>query len=341
MVAEIRQDNLDMVAAGVTYYAVLAVAPALVALVSLYGLFAAPEDLALVLEPLFELVPPGAGRDLIVELLDRAVETRPSSLTFKAVIALALSLWSANRGTKALVAAVGLAYEQEERPGILRENFKSLVFLIGGIGVLAASALTFVELPEQLTGSLIGNGLARALYWARWPATFLAILFGLSALYRWGPERRQARWRWVSLGSVVATLLWLAVGYALSLYVEVVGEARTGHEALDAVIGLLLWFYATSWAILLGAELNAEVEHQTMRDSTIGVPRPMGKRGAYVADHLGPTRREHRLERKAQRKLQREARSGDDDVVDEVEEAVDAARVEAASSGSTCTAQAV
>ncbi|PRP98085.1 hypothetical protein ENSA5_30700 [Enhygromyxa salina] len=257
---QIRADNLDIVAAGVTFYAMLAIGPAFVALVSIYGLFASPADVAALLEPTFAIVPSGGGRQLIQGLLERAVTRAPASLTLRALGAIALSLWSANRGMKALIAAVSLAYEEGRRRGLFATNLLSLGFLVVATLVLALTSFALIGLPHLLSGSTLGEDVAGLLTLLRWPALFAVVVVGLSALYRWGPPRSAPRWRWVSLGAVVATLCWLLFSAAFSLYSLHASELRTGQEALDNVIALLLWLYTSAWAILLGAELNAELE---------------------------------------------------------------------------------
>lgn len=269
---EIRRDNIDIVAAGVTFYAVLALGPAFVALVSIYGLFAAPADVATLLEPTFSIIPAGGGRRLIEDLLQRAVSGAPTSLTLRAIGGIALSLWSANRGMKALVAAVSLAYGDLKPRGFLRANLLSLGFVVVVTLVLALTSVALIALPELLSGSAVGDGVAWILSLLRWPTLFAVVVAGLSALYRHGPRRRPPRWRWVSPGAVVATLCWLLFSAAFSLVSRHTSEARTGHEALDNVIALLLWLYASAWAILLGAELNAELERRTTGDATLKRP---------------------------------------------------------------------
>ena len=286
---ELRRDNLDIVAAGMTFYSVLAIGPALVALVSIYGLFAEPQDVEALVEPVVEQFMSGSGRALIEELLKRAVSQAPESLTLRALGAIALSVWSANRGMKSLIAAVGLAYEEDERRGVIRENLLSLSFVGVALLALGLTAVLLIALPHLIAGagSLVGEGIAWLLNALRWPVLFAVVLLGLASLYRWAPARRPPQWRWVTPGAIVATLCWLLFSAAFAIYSRHTGDVRTGHEALDNVIGLLIWFYVSAWAILLGAELNAELEHQTACDSTIGPPLPLGHRGAFVADHIG------------------------------------------------------
>jgi membrane protein len=223
-------------------------------------------------------------------LLHQAVAGAPESLTLRALVGIALALWSANRGMKALITAIGLAYEEPSQRGLIAENLRSLSFVAVFVLVLGLTSLGFVALPHLLDGSVIAEGIGRVLAVLRWPVLFAVVIAGLSALYRWSPARRPASWRWISLGAVVATLCWLGFSSLFSLYSRYAGSLETGHAALDQVIALLLWFFLTAWAILLGAELNAELEHQTARDSTVGPPRPLGERGAFVADDIGASR---------------------------------------------------
>jgi membrane protein len=260
---EIRTDNLDLVAAGVTFYAMLALAPAMVAVVSLYGLFASPFDVGELLDPVFVLVPAGGARSLIQDLLSTAVDAAPKSLSLRAVMAVLLSVWSANRGMKAMIVAVGVTYEDLERHPFVRENLLSLGFVVGGVVFLSVAATLLIALPQLVRGSLIGEGVATVASLIRWPLLFTMLLAGLAGLYRWGPRRRPSSWRWVTPGALAATLMWMGFSALLSLYFSVERTTSIGHEGLDAVIALMLWVYVSVWAILLGAELNAELEHQT------------------------------------------------------------------------------
>jgi len=287
---QIRKDKLELVAAGVTFYTILALAPALMALVAVYGLVATPSDVTELVEPMFALLPAASARIIVDDLLTNAVESAPQSLTWRAVLALLLSLWSANRGVKAMMLAVGVAYNETERHAWWREVVRGLAFLSVAVLVVALAVVLLVALPPLIDGSQIGAGVASLLVMLRLPVLFLGALFGLSALYRWGPARRPAQWRWVSLGAVVATVLGLLLSGLIALYFDVVGFEPTGHESLDAVVAVLLWIYASTWAALLGAELNAEIEHQTVVDSTVGEDRSLGERGAEVADHIGAAR---------------------------------------------------
>ncbi len=284
---QVSEDNLDFVAAGMAFYALLAIGPALAAVVAIYGLFAEPADVHDLLGQVLGLAPT-AGRQVSAELLGRAVAEAPTSLTFRAVGSILLSVWSANRGMKALIIGVNIAYdEQGQKRGFIRENLVSLTFMLAAVIGFVIAAFCVVALPHLLRASYVTAWLAWILSILRWPLLFLLFLLAIAALYRWGPVRRPPRWRWVSLGSVVATIGWLLASALLSLYSTYISDLESGYGPIGGFVALLLWFYASAFVVLLGAELNAEIEHQTAEDTTVGEPKPLGERGAYVADTIG------------------------------------------------------
>lgn len=283
---EIREDRLDIIAGGVAFYALLAIGPALAALVSFYGMFASPEDLEELIGTVASLTPDASRGLLLDEMLAPAIDAAPRALTLGAVVGVLLSLWSANRGMKALMIAVSVAYEEPRSRGFVRQNLLSLGLLSGAVIMFALVAVAVVAFPHLLQTTELGERLASLLTVMRWPLLFALFLFSLAALYRWAPVRCSPKWRWVSVGSVAATLLWLGFCGLFSIYSRHFLELR-GYGAITGVVALALWLFGSAYVILLGAELNAEIEHQTARDSTIGEPRPLGLRGAFVADHIG------------------------------------------------------
>jgi membrane protein len=187
------------------------------------------------------------------------------------------------------MAGLNAAYDERERRGILRFNAVAMLLTLGIFVGFLMSITVIVVIPATLALQP-GLGWTAALVdWLRWPVMAAFAIVGLATLYRFGPSRRQARWRWVSLGAVVATVLWVAVSFGFSAYVRNVAAYNQFYGTLGGVAVLMIWFWMTAWIVLLGAELNAEVEHQTRRDSTVGPPRPMGRRGAVRADTLGRT----------------------------------------------------
>ncbi len=287
---EVREDRLEIIAAGVAFYGLLAVGPALAALVSIYAMFADAGDLEVLVGSVAQLAP-GASRSLLLdEFLAPAIAAAPTSLTVGAAIGALLSLWSANRGMKALMKAINVAYEERRRRGFVRETALSLALLLGAVILFALVSVAVVALPHLLASLRFGERLARALTISRWPLLFCVFLVSLASLYRWAPVRRSPKWRWVSVGSLAATLLWLGFCGLFSIYSRHVLELRGGYGAITGVVALALWLFGTAFVILLGAELNSEIEHQTGYDSTVGDPRPLGLRRAFVADHIGKPR---------------------------------------------------
>jgi membrane protein len=300
---EVSEDRLEIIAAGVGFYALLALGPAVAALVAIYGLVAEPADLEVLIASIIELTPGASHALLLDEMLRPAIEAASRSLTLGAVFGIMLSLWSANRGMKALILAIGVAYEKRaKKRGFFQHTALSFGLMAGAVILLAVVAVIVVALPHLIGTTLLGEQIGRVLALLRWPLLFLLFAFSLSVLYRLAPVRRSPKWRWVSIGSVVATLLWLCFSGLFSLYSRHFLELRGGYGAITGVIALALWLFGTAFVILLGAELNAEVEHQTTRDSTVGEPdRPLGLRGAYVADDVGDVRRAKSTPRRSTR----------------------------------------
>lgn len=287
---EQSKDNVSMLAAGVAYYALLAIFPAVAALVSIYGLVADSSVIESQVSQLAGLLPP----DALSILSDQAhkVASAPSQgLGFGVIFGLLLTLWSASRGTNSLVSALNIAYGEEERRGFIKLATLSLALTLAGLLFIVITLVLIVAVPAAI--ALIGLqdtvvGWAASL--ARWPILALAIMGVLAVLYRYAPDRREPKWRWVSWGAVLATLVWLLGSAGFSLYVSHFGSYNETYGSVGAVVVLLLWFNLTTYVVLLGAELNAEIEHQTARDTTDEDGRgekPMGRRGAHVADTVG------------------------------------------------------
>lgn len=281
----VGEDDLSMIAGGVAFYAFLALIPALAALVSLYGLISSPDEVTRQMQAVNQVVPPGA-QDLLQQQLQRLAGQSGGALGVSMVIGVLLALWSANKGTKALIKALNVAYGEHEDRCFLALNALSLGLTALGV-VTGVVALLLIGAVPALLGSL---GLGEALQWlvslARWP--LLALLAGavIAVFYRTGPSRRPARWAWVMPGAAVAVLLWLIGSLGFSLYVAWFGSYGETYGALGAVAVLLLWLLLSSYAVLLGAEVNCEAERQTRHDTTHGREAPLGRRGARAADEV-------------------------------------------------------
>jgi membrane protein len=183
--------------------------------------------------------------------------------------------------------ALNVAYDEEEKRGFFSLNLRSLTFTLGAIVFILLAVGAIVVIPVVL--NFVGLGaVAEWLLWlARWPALLAGVVLGLAVLYRYGPSREQAEWKWITPGSVVAAVLWLIASMLFSWYVANFGSYNETYGSLGAAIGFMTWMWLSTTIVLLGAELNAEIEHQTAKDTTAGPDRPLGRRGAEVADTLG------------------------------------------------------
>ncbi|SDF53427.1 membrane protein [Blastococcus aurantiacus] len=283
--AEHNADNMPIIAGGVAFFGFLAIFPALIASISIYGLVASPETVTEQVESFSSQLPDEAAT-LIGEQLTSITENSGSALTFGLITSILAALWSASGGVGNLVTAVNLAYDEVETRGFVKRKLLSLGLTLGAV-VFVLVALTLVAVVpavlEDLPLGVVGTVLAQV---ARWGLLFVVFAGSLAVLYRLAPDRDAPQMRWVSLGSLVVTLVWAAVSVGFSIYVNNFGSYDKTYGAIAGVIVLMLWLYLTCYLVLLGAEINAETEHQTAVDTTDGDPAPMGARGAVVADTL-------------------------------------------------------
>jgi membrane protein len=285
MAQRFMQQNLGLVAAGVGFYALLALFPAIAALVTIYGLVFDPSQI----QERFDLlqgVVPTQVHELISAQLQSAAAGPEQALGLGLLGAVVLSFWGATRGTRALIIALNVAYDEHESRGFFKLNLLAFTLTIFLVLVVATAVVVTVAVPIVINLVSLGTLPARLTEWLRWPILALVGLLGLAILYRFGPSRRSARWRWLPLGSVVAGVLWLAASVGFSVYVANFGSYNATYGSLGAVIVTLLWLYLSAVAVILGGVINAETERQTARDSTLGPPLPRGERGAVVADRL-------------------------------------------------------
>jgi membrane protein len=283
---ETQDDRLLALAAGIVFYALVALFPAIGAGVSFYALFADSGTIAKHLSLASGIVPAEA-LDLLREEVTRIAAKSDGRLTFGFLLGLGIALWSANAGMKAIIDGLNIIYDEQERRSFARLNLMSLYFTICAIGgvLLAFSAL--VAFPLLLAVFGLSSIDQPIIGYLRWPVMFVLIIFGVALLYRYGPSRRLAKWRWISVGSVFATSAWLTVSSLLSSYLGNFANYNATYGALGAVIGLMMWMWFSTIVVLVGAELNSEIEHQTSRDSTVGREKSLGARGAVMADTVG------------------------------------------------------
>ena len=283
--AEHSADNMPIIAGGVAFFGFLAIFPALIALVSLYGLVASPETVARQVEELSAQLPDDAA-DLIGTQLESIVSNSGSALSISLAVSILAALWSASGGMGNLVTAVNIAYDEVEARNFVKLKLTSLALTLGAIVFVLVTFGLVAVVPaviEALPFGVVGTVLAQV---ARW-ALLLGVFAGsLAVLYRVAPDRDAPRLSWVSLGSVVVTLVWAIVSVGFAVYVNNFGSYDKTYGAIAGVIVLMLWLYLTCYLVLLGAEINSEAEHQTAHDTTTGEPQPMGDRDATMADTL-------------------------------------------------------
>jgi membrane protein len=254
------------VAAGVVFYGLLAVFPAVTALVSLYGLFASASAIGDHLSLLAGILPQGTV-DLLGEQIGR-LTADGGKLRFGFVFGLAVALWSANAGMKAIIDALNVVYKEKEKRGFIKLNLISLAFTLAAIGALLVALGAVVVFPIALNYLGLQNATDLVFRLARWPLLLALVIVGLAVLYRSGPSRREPRWQWISIGSVFAAIAWVISSALLSWYLASFADYNATYGSLGAGIGMMMWMWISSIVILSGAQLNSEIEHQTARDST-------------------------------------------------------------------------
>lgn len=281
------EDRLLATAAGVVFFGLLAIFPAVTALVSCYGLFASPSTIGANLRTLALMLPEGSFQ-IVQDQIGRVLDKGNTALGATFLFGLALAIWSANAGVKAVIDALNVVYEEREKRGFVRLNLLSLAFTTGGIAALLLMVGAVVALPLALDHVGLEPDNQTIVAVARWPLLFVVLVVALGFLYRFGPSRPAARWQWLSVGAVAAAVLWIAGSALLSWYLSNFGNYSATYGSLGAAIGLMIWMWMSAIIVLCGAELNSEIERQTALDTTLGRPRRLGLRGAAMADRPGP-----------------------------------------------------
>jgi membrane protein len=283
----ISEDRILANAAGVTYYALLALFPAIAALVSIYGLFADPSAIVSHLDAISRFAPGGAV-DVIRDQLTRLTAQGSTTLGISFLIGLMVSLWSANSGIKALFDALNVVYEEKEERSFIKLNAVTLSFTLATIGFVLVALACMIALPVALNYLPLPGVTALILKFAPWPILLVLIALALALMYRYGPSRTEPRWQWITPGSAFAAIAWLAASALFSWYAANFGNFNKTYGSLGAIIGFMTWMWLSIIVVLIGGKLNAETEHQTVRESTSGPPKPLGRRGARMADTIGP-----------------------------------------------------
>jgi membrane protein len=287
--ASIGDNRLLAVAAGVVFYSLLAIFPAVAAFVSLYGLIADASTIDAHLSLAAGIFPAGAV-ELLHEQITRIAAKGDAKLSLGFITGLAVALWSANAGMKAIIDALNVVYDEKEKRSFVKLNLVSLLFTFVAIVALMVALAAIVIAPIVFSAIGLSSILSHVIVVLRWPLLLVLAAIAMAAIYRYGPSRREARWQWLSVGSAAAAIGWLISSVLFSWYIANFGAYNATYGSLGAAVGMMMWMWISAIVILLGAELNAEVEHQTARDSTVGAEKPLGERGAVMADTVGAAR---------------------------------------------------
>lgn len=253
------RDRIAQSAAGVTFYTLLSLFPAISAFVSLYGLVANAADARGQIQKLEGLLP-GGGVSVLSSEIQRLTSTDHGALGFAFVVSIAVSIWSASSGVKALIDGLNVAFERTESRSFVRLTLLSLGFTLGAIAVAGAGLAVTVAAPALFSALPIAA--AKTFSLLRWPALLVAAGLAISVLYRFGPDRPNARWRWITPGSCVAAVGWIVMSGAFSWYVANFGHYNKTYGSLGAIVGFLTWIWLSLMVVLYGAELNDEIEKE-------------------------------------------------------------------------------
>lgn len=294
VLSEIGEDRIMLIAAGVTFYLLLALFPALAAFASLYGFVADPKTIADHVAYLGGILPSG-GVDIIRGQLQALAEQSGKALSLGFIFGLLVSFWSANSGIKAIFEAMNVAYEETEKRSFLRLNLLSLAFTLAAMAVGAFMIATVGAVPAILSLLDLGGLKGILVLVFRWPLVLILAVAAISVIYRYGPSRERAQWKCIGWGAGLAAVAWLAASLLFSWYLEAFADYNATYGSLGAVVGFMMWTWISVLILLAGAELDSEIEHQTARDTTTGSPEPIGKRGAVVADTIGSSSDERPL----------------------------------------------
>jgi membrane protein len=280
---EVKQDQVPLLAAGVAFYTLLSLFPAIIAGVSIYGLVADPETVRRQIDKLTQMLSPETAT-ILSQQIRQITSGAGGALGVATIIGILTAVWSASSGMKALITGVNLAYDETETRKFVKLRGLAILLTLGAMLLLTVAGATIAGFPP------IADNLPVVLQWVvsilRFVVLAALLVVGLAVLYRYAPDRDEPKWTWVSWGSGVATVVWILASIGFSIYVKSFGNYNKTYGALAGIIILMFWLYLTAVIVLAGAELNTEMELQTAKDTTKGPQEPMGERGGHAADHV-------------------------------------------------------
>jgi membrane protein len=282
----VSEKSLGLIAAGAAFYAFIAIPSGIAVLISIYGLIADPVQVEQQVETVKAIMPPQAI-DIVLGLLNSLLNQPRANLSFGLLVSLSIALWSATSATTSIMTALNVAYGEREKRGLIQYYAEAIAFTLASVLFLIISLGLIAVLPAAIDFLPLGDFGRTLASWLRWPVLVALFVVALSFAYRFMPSRSTPKWRWVTWGAVAGGLLWIAASYGFSFYVSHFSSYDKTYGSLAGVVLLMMWLYVSNYAVLLGAQLDAEIEHQTARDSTTGHPKPLGQRGARMADTIG------------------------------------------------------
>ena len=280
---EVKTDQVPLLSAGIAFYGLLSLFPAIIAMVSIYGLVVQPATVRSQLESLTKLLPKQAA-SLVATQIGQITNGAGGALSLALLLGILTALWSASSGMKALITGVNMAYDETEGRKFVKLRGLALLLTLGAMLLVGVALVLIVGLPA--VASHLPDPLRVVLVLVRWPLLAVLLIAGLAVLYRFAPDRDEPKWSWVSWGSAVATVLWVVASIAFSVYASSFGKYNKTYGTLAGLVVLLFWMWLSAMVVLVGAELNAEMELQTVKDTTAGPSKPMGERDAHAADHV-------------------------------------------------------
>lgn len=282
----IKDNRISMVSAAMAYYALFSFIPALTSVVLIYAWVSDPSEIAQHLASVSQFMP-AELQEILKTQLSTLASSASTSLGIGAIFSLLLSLWAASKISKTVMEAMNIIYDEKDSRGFFKLNGMALALTLLGVLLSIVAIGVIVGIPAVTNLFNFPPLVETAATVGSWLVLLFIFSLFLAVIYRFGPNRNQAKWRWVSWGAIIASVLWAITSLLFSWYAKEFGNFNKTYGSLAAVIVLMTWFYLSSFVILLGGEINAELEHQTKKDSTKGPAKPMGKRDAVMADTLG------------------------------------------------------
>lgn len=285
ILSQLQEDHVQIVSAGVAFYFFLSLFPMIVAAISVYGLVLNPSQIQQHITELSGVLPSEAYQ-IIQGIMEPMLDKPSETFGWGFALSILISLWSANKGTRALFEGINIAYNEKDDRNFFKKTGLTLLFTLGGILIGLISILIVILFPAFVQWFGFSSFIESLLSLGRWVLLGALIVFSISLLYKFAPHRDNPQFKWVSWGAIAGTFLWIAGSLLFSWYVQNIGSFDEMYGSFAAVIILLMWLFLTSFIVLLGAEINSEMEHQTAWDTTVGEKKPMGHREAYHADHV-------------------------------------------------------